>query len=329
MATGNLPPVAKNGVQNGSADISGIISANVIDRSCTGSDSIAVASSETTDGCKVEVVGKDQGEIASSFPNIGPSTSAPPDTSADSEVVRYEEQSFQRNPVQNDPNIEAMFDKSRTIDEIYQYRVIETPIRSDIPEFGTLYYEPPLPLDSHLQSIYHCSKNSPKLSPFGFITSPSVSSSSLYTQTPESILKIAAKSFPNTPSILRKRKTENQSSTPSREVGKAEEGIKDGLLASDESKQINSFQRSEMQDRSLHGSPYNDINRQCDAKSFNASPPYRLRTKRTIVLKSVEKQLKFVFNEEQCDNDTDRGSPTMKEVSPAKNNLEMTKMGVT
>ncbi|KAL3536400.1 hypothetical protein ACH5RR_004861 [Cinchona calisaya] len=331
LATGNLPPVAKNGLQNGSTDIAGMASANVIDRSSNGPDPLALASSETTDGCKVEVFGKDQQEIASSSLDIGASTSVPHNTSASSEVARDEEQSLQINLRQIDTNIEAMFDKNRTSDD---YRVIETPVRSEIPGYGTLYYEPPVlenyvPLDLDLQNIHHYSESSPKLSPIGFFTPPSVSSNSLYTQTPESILKIAAKSFPYTPSIVRKRKTESQLSTPSNKVGKAEEVIKDRLLASDESAQTNSFRRSEMQNRCLHESP-NDTNGQCNAKSFNASPPYRLRSKWTTVLKSVEKQLKFVFNEEQCDNDTNPGNPTIiKEVSPAKNNLETAKMGVT
>ncbi|XP_027072776.1 transcription factor MYB3R-5 [Coffea arabica] len=334
LATGNLPPVAKNGLQNGSTDISGLSSVNVIGRSHNGSDAIALASSEITDGHKVEVVGKDQEDIASSVPDIGASTSVFHNNSTDSEVVRYEEESFQINPGQIDPNIDAMFDKSRTSDEIYQYRVIETPMSSQIPEYGTLYYEPPLlenyvPLDSDLQNGHQYSESSPKLSPIGIFTPPSVSSGGLYLQTPESILKIAAQSFPNTPSILRKRKTEHHLSTPSHKVGKDEESIKDRLLVSDESKQNSTFQRSELQDRSFHESSHNDTNGHCNAKSFNASPPYRLRSKRTTVLKSVEKQLKFVFNEEQCDNNTNHHSPTIKEVSPAKNNLETAKTGVT
>jgi myb proto-oncogene protein len=37
-------------------------------------------------------------------------------------------------------------------------------------------------------------------------------------------------------------------------------------------------------------------------KAFNASPPYRLRTKRTAVVKSVEKQLEFAFDKEKNDD---------------------------
>lgn len=337
LATGNLPLVAKNGLQNGSTDIGKMASMNNIDRSCRGSDDTDLASSKITDGCKVEEVGKDLLEIASLFPDTRASTSAPHAKSSDSEVVTHEAQSLQINPLQSFPNVDAVFDKSRTSDKSCQYRVIETPMSSEIPEYGTLYYEPPLlekyvPLGSDLQNIcgvQHYSDSSPKMSPVTFSTPLSVSSSSLCTQTPESILKIAAKSFQHTPSILRKRKTKSQLSTPSNKVGKAEEGNKDRSLASDECGQINGFRRSEMQDRSLDESPESDNNGKCTGKSFNASPPYRLRSKRTTVLKPVEKQLKFACNEEQHDNDANLDSSTVKEVSSAKNNLEMAKMVVT
>ncbi|KAL3531815.1 hypothetical protein ACH5RR_005336 [Cinchona calisaya] len=336
LATGNLPPVTKNGLQNGSAEISGMASFSKTNSSYRGSDATALVSSEITDGCKVEEVCKDQQETASSIPDIEASTTAPHKKSADSEVVRYEEQSFQLNPIQSGPNIEDVLDKSRPRDEICQYTVIETPMSSGIPGHGTLYYEPLLlenyvPLDTNLQNIFgmqNCSDCSSKLSPVSFFTPPSVSSSSLCTQTPESILKIAAKSFRNTPAILRKRKTESLFSTPSNKVGKAEEGSQDRLLVSDESDQTNGFRRSELQDGSLDESPHDDSNGPCNGKSFNASPPYRLRSKRTTVFKSVEKQLKFACDEDQCDNDTNSGSSTIKEVSPAKNNLRPTKVGV-
>lgn len=316
MATGNLPPVAKNGLQNGSKDLSTTASTgNLIDSFTRGSD-LTATSPGIGDGCKLEVVGKDNTEIAILSQCVGVSTSCPQQESADYEDIRYEELSSQVNSIEIDPESAVKLDQCRTHSENVKYEVPQGSLHSPVPEYGPLYYEPPqlesfVPLYPDVQSIcwvQYDSNSSLTLSPVAFFTPPRVRADELFTQTPESILKIAAKSFPHTPSILRKRKTETQSSTSSNKVEKV-------------GNRSSSFQRS------CHESPCDDkLN---DSKTFNASPPYRLRSKRTTIFKSVEKQLEFSFNREQSKNISKPGSSTIMDISPNKNNLQTSKMGVT
>ncbi|XP_068668527.1 transcription factor MYB3R-3-like [Aristolochia californica] len=109
----------------------------------------------------------------------------------------------------------------------------------------------------------------------------------------ESILKDAARSFPNTPSILRKRRRETPSPAPSR-IGETEASTPE---------EIEGTQTKQLESASLTAA--SDESRICDdncamasynGKDFNMSPPYRLRSKRTAISRSVEKQLEFTFN---------------------------------
>ncbi|KAI7728071.1 hypothetical protein M8C21_030620, partial [Ambrosia artemisiifolia] len=110
----------------------------------------------------------------------------------------------------------------------------------------------------------------------------------LYAQTPESILKLAAKSFPNTPSILRKRKVQSPMSFQKIEVKEANNDLKESEPC--------------VGGHSIGG---NGAEGGVAAVSaYNASPPYRLRYTRKSNLKSVEKQLKFRFDEETCKSET-------------------------
>jgi myb proto-oncogene protein len=93
----------------------------------------------------------------------------------------------------------------------------------------------------------------------------------------------------------------------------------------------NTLEKTAAQDGSLCESPAslgNGTIRPND-KPFNASPPYRLRSKRTAVFKSVERQLEFTFEKGRSDGtkptrlSVKRGSPVTEDCSRA------TKMGVT
>lgn len=310
--------MAKNSLQNGSKDPNMTPSSgNFIGNSTGGSGLTVLASPGTVDGSKLEVAGRDAKEMVNSLEHIGASTSDLQNESSECEGSRYEEQPLpQVNSLGSDPRSAIKFDQGRTNNENSEYELPERSLHSTVPEYGSLYYEPPkleslMPLDSDIRSVcwvQHDSSCSSTVSPITFYTPPRVGSDGLFTQTPESILKIAAKSFPNTPSILRKRKAEIQSSISSSKVGKADED------------QTNSSRRSS------HGSTCDDeLN---GGKTFNASPPYRLRSKRTTIF-SVEKQLKFSFNREQTENDSKSGSSTAKDISLNLNNLQTSKMGVT
>ncbi|XP_060176492.1 transcription factor MYB3R-3-like [Lycium barbarum] len=336
LATGNLPPVGGDGLQNGCKDTTGtLLAEKALVCSHKGSDSTELASSGTTDVCKIEN-SKNHQDAKLLVANINASNRGPQNESADSEVVRWKAQSPVIDAIHVKPITEISFEGYGTNSEADQFKVIETPFSCEIPTCGTLYYEPPqlgscISMDSdHLNNRWaHCESDSSRiLSPSCFFTPPSsLKGSSLYAQTPESILKTAARSFPNTPSIFRKRKL---SSTPGNEIGNA-----DGDMSKDEvrdvcdEKQTNSSEKYGMNRGSSSRNPvYNGIG-PCNTKAFNASPPYQVRSKRKSIFKSVEKQLKFAFDNEQHNTSTGINDSTVKEISHVADCLSATKMGIT
>ncbi|GMN58755.1 hypothetical protein TIFTF001_027858 [Ficus carica] len=178
--------------------------------------------------------------------------------------------------------------------EINEDHVLGTPL--PYLTHGSLYYEPPklegcVPLDS-----------SPFSSPASFYTPPSVKGNGLNLPSPESVLKMAALSFPNTPSILRKRKSKAETPFLPNKIQKSDAESNGNMLCG--SLEQDSLDLPENQDGSVCESPTrhgtNSIGP--NGKAFNASPPYRLRSKRTAMFKSVEKQLEFVFDKEHEGN---------------------------
>ncbi|CAL5388289.1 unnamed protein product [Camellia sinensis] len=342
LATGNLPPVAKNGIQNGVKDTSRTASTGkMLVCSNKGSDSTAQTSSGTTDVCKIEDDSKDL-ESSTPVQDMVASSSAPANKSVDSEVVKCNSLSSDINLRSSDSNIVQKFERCRTNGDIDQDEAIGTSLQFEIPTYGSLYYEPPqlessVPSDSDLlkMSWMRESKSSPITSPISFFTPPCVKGGGLCRQSPESILKIAAKTFPNTPSILRKRRTEAQTPMSSKKIGKASgEEIQVGSRSSDEQEQTtNHLENLGLRDESLNVSPAclgNGTTGLCNGKAFNASPPYRLRSQRTAISKSVEKQLEFAFdkahqdgNNKSVDSIVEGNPPLNKDCSHAS------KMGVT
>lgn len=331
LATGNLPPVGTDGLQNGCKDTLVTASAEkALVYSHKGSDSTELASSGTTDVCKIENGGMNHQDAKLLVANIDASNSGPQNESADSEVVRWEAQSPAIDAIHVKPITEIRFEGYGANSEVDQFKVIETPFSCEIPTCGTLYYEPPqlgscISMDSdHLNIRWaHCD-SSRSLSPSSFLTPPSSLQGSSYAQTPESILKTAARSFPSTPSIFRKRKL---SSTPGNKIGNADEDVsKDELCDACEEKQVDSSEKYGMNRGSSSRNPaYNGIG-PCSTKAFNASPPYRLRSKRKSIFKTVEKQLKFAFDNEQHNTSNDS---SIKDISHVADCLRATKMGIT
>ncbi|MCD7457288.1 Transcription factor myb3r-5 [Datura stramonium] len=331
LATGNLPPVGRDGPQNGCKDTIVTASAEkALAYSHKGSDSTELASSGTTDVCKIENGGMNHQDAKMLVVNVNASNSGPQNESADSEVVRWEAQSPAIDAIHVKAITEFKFEGYGTYSEVDQFKVIETPFSCEIPTCGTLYYEPPklgscTSMDSdHLNIRWaHCD-SSPSSSPSSFLTPLSSLKGSSYAQTPESILKTAARSFPNTPSIFRKRKL---SSMPVNKIGNVDGDMsKDDLCDACEEKQADSSEKCGMNRGSSSRNPaYNGIG-SCNTRAFNASPPYRLRSKRKSIFKSVEKQLKFAFDNEQQNTSNDS---TIKEISPVGNCLRATEMGIT
>ncbi|KAH9672289.1 hypothetical protein KPL70_017671 [Citrus sinensis] len=128
---------------------------------------------------------------------------------------------------------------------------------------------------------------------------------------PESILKIAAKTFPYTPSIFRKRKPVSQAQLDANKLGKVdgESGSDRFCLSGKQESNQNNSKNSRFQDASPSGSI------EPTGMTFNASPPYRLRSKRTAVFKSVERQLEFTSNKEKGDGNANPVKPSVKGTS--------------
>ncbi|KAA8518904.1 hypothetical protein F0562_016322 [Nyssa sinensis] len=300
LATGNLPPVAKNGLQNVT--------------SSKGSESTTQTSSGTTDVYKIEEDGKDQLEFSTPLRDMGSSSCIPPNESADSEEVKCKLQSSNVKLSNCNSNIALKVERCRINGEIDQDKVIGRSLQFKIPTYDSLYYESPqlesvLPFDSdplNKSRMEPESDSSPILSPISFFTPPCVRDGSFCGRSPESILKIAAKSFPNTPSILRKRKKEAQTPLQLNKSGKADGvAVNDRFFAyNEQEKSKNSLEKSKSQDGSLCESPAflgNGTTMLCNGKAFNASPTYWLRSKRTSGFKSVEKQLEFTIDKEHYD----------------------------
>ncbi|KAG5054493.1 hypothetical protein GLYMA_03G082400v4 [Glycine max] len=161
---------------------------------------------------------------------------------------------------------------------------------------GSFCYEPTLPLDSYYSNISGLQQNelfaSPMMSSVGYLTPPPVKGSELCSESPESILKKAAKTFP-TPSILRKRSVVKRPVTPSA-VAK---GVNDSH-AYNEQERTNDITGSEVV--RLPVSPVNNCygSNIPHNKAFNTTSPYRSRSRQTAI-KCLEKQLDFAFEKEK------------------------------
>ncbi|XVE96879.1 hypothetical protein REPUB_Repub02eG0261700 [Reevesia pubescens] len=341
LATGKLPPVAKNGLQNGTKDINTpAATKKLLVCSRKESDSTAQTSSGTTDICKEEEDGKDQLESSAPVQVMAASLSVIPNESADTGTAECKPWSFDASLCccnsESGPKIES----HRICSEIIEDKVVEAQVRRDTSTYGSLCYEPPrlqgsTSLDSdnlNKKGMLHEWTSTPSTSPISFFTPPSVKGSGLSAQSPESLLRIAAKSFPNTPSIFRKRKTGAQSLT--NKIGKVdEETVKDRIqLSCEQERTENSLELAQFRDGSSIESPACHGNSSIGPNftAFNASPPYRLRSKRTAVFKSVERQLEFNFDRERRHEDSTKSSDlSVNGSSPIEDCLHATKMGVT
>ncbi|XP_042427752.1 transcription factor MYB3R-3-like isoform X1 [Zingiber officinale] len=154
------------------------------------------------------------------------------------------------------------------------------------------------PLYNSIRKQLDCSAVS---SPKEYQTHPS-SKGKEPAQSIESILKDAARSFPNTPSIIRRTKRETEMTLASETSLSHADSVKflDNSATTGRSRVILEAVESSMtkpgpsaSDRSNNS--YRD-------NSFNASPPYRLRSKRTAIIKSMGKHLEFTVDENDCDS---------------------------
>lgn len=333
LTTGRLPPIPKNSSQVAAKDAIRHSATKTLHMqeqfaSCSNKELNAAVetSSETTAISKIDDSSKYQFESSGTIREVGDSSSVPANEPADSDGIECKpgpsnmdhscshseqvptanfgithEQKFENSGLNGNSTSEHCLNNGK----MSSSRLIRTPTSKESLTYGSLCYEPPqldgsVPLDSLYLNIV-CQQNeycsNPMLSsPIGFFTPPRVKASELCTETPESILKKAANTFPNTPSILRRRTRVQTHTTPSKVLK-----VDSDSHTSNEPDKTKNNSGSEVETFSespeSHGNGSNIPNN----KAFNASPPYRLRSKRTAVVKSVEKQLEFVFDKEMND----------------------------
>ncbi|CAN6894528.1 unnamed protein product [Brassica oleracea] len=141
---------------------------------------------------------------------------------------------------------------------------------------------------------------SPSASPVIFFTPPPPSRKEYFNglrpTSPESYLREAARTFPNTPSIFRKRRRRTVvvvSDSDNKAAKTDEETAKEAVVVVDQ--KVNEISESPDCEEEKEG---ND-----GSNAYNLSPPYRIRSKRTAVFKS--RQLEFISpEEEKADDDT-------------------------
>jgi hypothetical protein len=184
-------------------------------------------------------------------------------------------------------------------------------VQAESPISECLFYEPPrLPsLDFpfiNCDLINSCSHLQQAYSPLGVrqMIMSSVNCSTPYSiwgsydKSPESFLKSAAKSFRNTPSILRKRRRESSTPVQGGQHDKKEEAsaidhdsfLSHGSLDEKE----NSLKDTSSADFQISFSE-DGVSLPSSKKPIIVSPPYCLKAKSTVPGKSKEKQLLYAF----------------------------------
>lgn len=336
LATGKLPPVAKNGLQNGSKDVNKPpIAKKLIVSSNKESDSYPQALTRTEDVGSIE--DKDQIESLAPRQDECASSSILANESAASEGA---ESKVDASSTELSSHLEpfSKLDNSRIDGENGQCGALGTPLQQPTFHYGSLCYEPPsIPSDSDTMNMHlmqRSYRDSPAMSPSSFCTPPSVNRGSFSLRSPESMLRLAALSFPNTPSIIRKRKAYFQKDVLSCKAMKADADLVHSTVddSNDRERCVESLEKYGSADEMESPSHRNNGIIATNGNAFNASPPYRLRSKRTAVFKSVEKQLQFTNEVELLTNNNTKGAACVQARENAQHredSISPIKMGVT
>ncbi|XP_010922328.1 transcription factor MYB3R-3 [Elaeis guineensis] len=318
LATGKLPPVPNPAVHGGSKDIVNQASGQLFLSSNKRSDTSTEALSETagsTHSClpsessKLEehreslesiTIQISRSEAFTGVQIIGLNTSA-----AECQAPTLQVDNLCNG---SDPGVRlGSYSNTGEIDK--DDKIPGIALHSELSStFGSLCYKPPqledlgLSVASALLSTYDPAQQSYSsgtvTSPIGYSTPPFVSGKNSGQHSAESILKSAARSFPNTPSILRRRKREGGTPLPP-DITVQTDRIK---IQDSSCTPIEGKSRSDPEPLKSSKSPCGDGGVvPHNIKTFNVSPPYRLRSKRTAIIKSVEKQLDFTSREDNID----------------------------
>ncbi|KAG6530094.1 hypothetical protein ZIOFF_012315 [Zingiber officinale] len=323
LATGKLSPVPKAEILDGPKDISNIGGGNTLlsprDRTENGSRALSGSASSSDSGLHSEAFrldGQKNWLQLSLLHNPKADTST---TITANQVHDPNSQSNMHTPVSEichgyEGGKELADQENITeIDQLNDASQLTRHEESPLGRGCSLFYKPPQLQDVCLSAVstlsydfiekqFHCSAivSSPK----EYQTPPS-SKGKEPTQSIESILKDAARSFPNTPSIIRRAKREAETTLAS-EISLSHV---DSVKFSENFATIATTGRSreslEPVESSMtkHGpSTSGRRNNSYHDNSFNGSPPYRLRSKRTAIIKSMGKQLDFTVEEKDCNS---------------------------
>ncbi|CAO2820552.1 unnamed protein product [Amaranthus hypochondriacus] len=326
LSYGKLPPVSKTTLQNNVRDAERPTSTGkLVVGSNKESDSSAQTSSSATDLkrpddkiSELEMSNKIQDICASSFRAY---ESADPDIINRSSYVNF--------PCQNSKCLP--YDNCGGVDHIEQNEAV-TPQWPVNPINRSLYFKPLHYETSPSESNLANSHTKPDYGPeTAFFTPTGVKSTTRTVGSVrhlESILKIAAKTFSNPPAIIRKRKAQFQS--PQSKNSRIDEAFCKDKCSPSSEKQT-AIYPSSCQDGGLPSTPPSNtpvVTEHCNGKSYNASPPYRFRPKRTAIIKSIEKQLQFSMDKEKKD-DAKSLDLQLRGNAPIREGISSKSMGVT
>lgn len=309
LDTGRLPPISQNSAQVAVKNTSNII--HVCSKK--GLDDTIASSSKTTDISKLDNSDKNRLESSGTVREVVGTSNVPANDYTDSACIdcnrsptmdlscsNSEPMSGDNLGINREPKFENPgLNGNPTIDHCMNYGEINSGkltinfFSKESPTLGPFCYKPPLsdnflPLDSlnfnisgQLNELVFAS---PIMSPVGFITPESCEES------PESILKNAAKTFP-TPSIFRKRRNGiKRNVTPS----KAAKVVNVSPAYDEQEERTNDISGSEVVRLYLTPASHNYESNIPYSKAFTAIR-HRSRSKQTAV-KSLEKQLEFAFD---------------------------------
>jgi len=378
LATGQLPATPKPGMHNGSKDTATLANGRLFACTNKGSDRRTKTLSETTvpdtriktlseiaaplesslpaESCNLEAKKGSSEPLTVKFSDSEALASGPVRGPNHSDAVDSTTQALKIDPIssKNGSDLEVQLgdcSKSGEVDQ--ENKQSGTLLQHEIPStLGPLYYEPPLvedlavsvaasPLATTYQFMQQAYNLSNVTSPSGYLTPLFLDGKNSGEQSFESILRTAAKSFSNTPSIIRRKRETDSSRAPERPVETNRAKISGVSCTPDEGQSSSNLKVFEFSNSRLCAPLSEDRVVLCHRNNGSASPAYRSR--RTARFKSIEKKLDFTSFEENinggniCSNLTAyRSSCTTKPrehtvgfESLTSNFSHATKLGVT
>nr|KYP34266.1 Myb-related protein 3R-1 [Cajanus cajan] len=284
LDTGKLPSTPKYSAQVAVKDTVSHSTFNTI-HVCSnkGLDDSIASLSKTTDISKQDNSDKNQLESSGTVREVGDSSNVPANESHDSDCIKCNGSS---NKALICSNAKVVSGDNLGINSEPKF---ENPVLNGNPTTDH-YMNKDSNLHFNIPGLQNDLFSSPMLSPVGFLTPPPVKGIELSPESPESILKKAAKTFP-TPSILRKRRNRVQNPVTPSKVAKE-------LHAYTERERTNDNFGSEVVSLSLSLACHSYESNIPHNTAFSATPPYRLRSKQTTI-KSLEKELESAVDKEK------------------------------